>query len=54
MQNVKIGIVGIGNMGSVHAKNIFDGQINHLELGAVCDIIIFLYLTYITIHCLEI
>jgi predicted dehydrogenase len=37
MEKVRIGIVGIGNMGSAHAKNIFDGKISGLELAAVCD-----------------
>lgn len=38
MNEVRIGIVGIGNMGSVHAKNIVDGKIQGLKLTAVCDI----------------
>ena len=38
MNEVKIGIVGIGNMGSAHAAAIFDGKINGLRLAAVCDI----------------
>lgn len=38
MNEVKIGIIGIGNMGYTHAKNIFDGKINRLKLAAVCDI----------------
>lgn len=37
MKTVKIGIVGIGNMGSVHAKNITEGKIKNLILTAVCD-----------------
>ncbi len=35
---VKYGIVGIGAMGSTHAKNINDGKINDAKLVAVCDI----------------
>ena len=38
METVRIGIVGIGNMGSAHAKNIAGGNIRHLQLTAVCDI----------------
>ena len=34
----KIGFVGIGNMGSSHAKNLYDGLIENAELVAVCDI----------------
>ncbi|HOV69860.1 MAG TPA: Gfo/Idh/MocA family oxidoreductase [Clostridia bacterium] len=37
MNKVKIAIIGIGNMGSVHAKSIAVGNINNLELVAVCD-----------------
>lgn len=35
---VRVGIVGIGNMGSAHAKSIFAGNIKEMELAAVCDI----------------
>ena len=35
---VKIGIIGIGNMGSSHLRNIVDGRIPGMEVGAICDI----------------
>lgn len=35
---VRIGIIGIGNMGSAHAVRIYKGQIEGLRLVAVCDI----------------
>lgn len=38
MEKVRFGIVGIGNMGSSHAKNLFDGKIENAQLTAVCDI----------------
>lgn len=38
MSELRVGIIGIGNMGGVHAKNIFEGKINRLKLTAVCDI----------------
>ena len=38
MNKVRIGVVGIGNMGSVHAKNLFEGKVKGAELTAVCDI----------------
>lgn len=38
MKKVRIGIVGLGNMGSVHAQQILAGKINRLELGAVADV----------------
>lgn len=37
-ETVKIGIIGIGNMGSAHAKSILAGNIQGMELAAVCDI----------------
>lgn len=38
MNELKVGIIGIGNMGSTHAKSIYEGNINRLKLVAVCDI----------------
>lgn len=38
MKKVRIGIIGIGNMGTSHAKNIMDGKVPNAELTAVCDI----------------
>ncbi|CUH92163.1 Gfo/Idh/MocA family protein [Herbinix luporum] len=38
MNKVRIGIIGIGNIGSAHALNIFNGKIKGLELTALCDI----------------
>ena len=37
MENVRIGIVGIGNMGSAHMACISEGRIKGLVLGALCD-----------------
>lgn len=37
MKKVRIGIIGIGNMGSAHALNIYQGKVDNLELTAVCD-----------------
>ncbi|MCL2879447.1 MAG: Gfo/Idh/MocA family oxidoreductase [Treponema sp.] len=37
MESIKIGVIGIGNMGSGHSKNIFDGNIPGLELAALAD-----------------
>jgi predicted dehydrogenase len=34
---VRLGIIGVGNMGSVHAQSILDRKIPRLELTAVCD-----------------
>ena len=38
MSNVKVGIVGFGNMGSTHAKNLVSGKVTGMELAALCDI----------------
>ena len=38
MDELKLGIIGIGNMGYTHAKSIYEGKINRLKLVAVCDI----------------
>ncbi len=38
MNKVRIGIVGLGNMGYAHAQNILAGKINRLELGAAADV----------------
>lgn len=38
MEKVRIGIIGIGNMGSGHAKSIAAGNCPEIELAAVCDI----------------
>lgn len=37
MEQVRIGIIGIGNMGSAHAKNIVDGKVPRMVLTAIAD-----------------
>ncbi len=37
MNNLKVAIIGIGNMGSAHAKHILEGKVKDMELVAVCD-----------------
>ena len=39
MDNVRIGIVGIGNIGTAHANTIFKGEVKGATLAAVCDIL---------------
>ena len=36
-ENVRIGIVGVGSMGAVHAKDMLAGKISRATLSAVCD-----------------
>lgn len=38
MNKIRVCIVGIGNMGSNHARSVFAGKIKGMELAAVCDI----------------
>ncbi len=38
MENVKVGIIGIGNMGSSHLKTIIRGEIEGAKLIAVADV----------------
>ncbi len=38
MKKVKLGIIGIGNMGSSHAKNVRDGKCPDFDLVAIADI----------------
>ena len=37
METVRIGIIGIGNIGSAHAAGIYHGDIPGLTLAALCD-----------------
>lgn len=38
MECIKIGVIGIGNMGSTHCKSIVEGKVSHMVLVAVADI----------------
>lgn len=38
MEKIKLGIIGIGNMGSAHAKNITQGKCHEIEITAIADI----------------
>ena len=38
MEKIKLGIIGIGNMGSGHAGNIKNGCCPEIELTAIADI----------------
>ena len=38
MDKVRVGIIGVGNMGSAHAACIHGGNIPGMELVALCDI----------------
>ncbi|MGB0581298.1 MAG: Gfo/Idh/MocA family protein [Limisphaerales bacterium] len=37
MSNVRIGIIGMGNIGRFHAAYLLDGKVNRAELAAVCS-----------------
>ncbi len=38
MEKLRIGVIGIGNMGSYHAKCLNNGEVQNAELAAICDI----------------
>lgn len=38
MDSVRLGLVGLGNMGRAHKANILAGKVEGLELTAVCDL----------------
>lgn len=38
MEKVRIGIIGIGNMGSAHAMQIYQNKVSGMVLTAVCDV----------------
>ena len=38
MDTVRVGIIGIGNIGSAHAFAIWSGKVEGMKLGALCDI----------------
>lgn len=38
MEKVRVGIIGLGNMGTGHATNITAGKVKRMELTAICDI----------------
>ncbi len=37
-KEVRLGIVGLGGMGSAHARNILEGKVKRCRLAAVCDV----------------
>ena len=39
MKKVRLGIIGLGNMGTSHAKKLFAGDCPEIELTAVCDVL---------------
>ena len=38
MEKVRFGIIGMGNMGSSHAKSFLEGKVENAVLTAICDI----------------
>ena len=38
MEFVRMGIIGVGNMGSGHLSNIVGGKCPEIKVTAVCDI----------------
>lgn len=38
MKKIKLGVIGYGNMGTKHCKNISQGAVPNMELTAICDV----------------
>ncbi|MCL2488396.1 MAG: Gfo/Idh/MocA family oxidoreductase [Oscillospiraceae bacterium] len=38
MNKIRMGVIGLGNMGSGHTDSLFNGRVEGMALGAVCDI----------------
>lgn len=38
MELLKVGVIGAGNIGGMHCKNIINGEIPNMCLVAICDI----------------
>ncbi len=38
MSKLRLGIIGFGNMGSSHARNLKAGKVENMVIGAICDI----------------
>ena len=38
MNKIRLGIIGVGNMGTGHARNVLDGKCPDFELVAIADI----------------
>lgn len=38
MEKVRLGVIGFGNIGTIHCKNVAEGQVPRMELTAICDI----------------
>ncbi len=37
MKKIRLGVLGVGNIGSDHVKRVVNGECPEIELGAVCD-----------------
>lgn len=37
MEKIRLGIVGFGNMGTGHVKNVVEGKVPDMVMGAICD-----------------
>lgn len=38
MDNVRFGVIGYGNMGTAHCKNVYENKVPQMKLTAICDI----------------
>lgn len=38
MSEIRLGVIGFGNMGMTHSWNVISGKVPNMKLGAICDI----------------
>ena len=38
MKQIRVGVIGVGNIGFMHARNLYENKVNGMKLTAVCDL----------------
>ena len=36
-RHLKVAVIGVGNIGSAHARAIYSGEVSGMKLAALCD-----------------
>ncbi len=37
MEKLRLGVIGFGNMGTSHVRNVWEGRVPEMTMGAICD-----------------